>query len=258
GDDVASLEETPTPPPSGSSRDVTVTQRDARDVSTPAPTPVTVGHRDEPESFGAISARLQQQAGHGDIRDVTPHYVTERQQVANPPTPADAGAGGSRLRRLTAAELAVAGVVAEAVARGDVDLEPPAARREFEKRLGAAKRRIREATTAATRIAAEEEAQRVETEHGAARRDRIAATAALLHDDPASAWDVVMRWRNSDTLCGIAPHRVPLRVACSRAQRSVEQTERAARREAKADARPLPFVAAPALVVDGARKAANA
>jgi hypothetical protein len=250
-EDAPAAEPPPTEPP-GSSRGVTVGHSDTRDAPPPPAAPVTVGHCDEPTSATVPAAPSAAQAGHGDSRDVTLRYVTER-TTSYPPTPAGAGAGGPRVRRLTPAEQAVALVIAEAVERGDVDVEPPAERREFEKRLDKARRAVRAATTGNERGAAEKAAKLLEDEHGAAVRLRRSSVVELLRTDAARCWDLVMRWRVSDQPCGKPPHRVPLRVACSAAQRAVEQTERGARRS-RAGEPPLPFTARPEAV----RKAAHA
>ncbi len=153
------------------------------------------------------------------------------------PLPADEN---SETDALTAGERAAAEVVAGAIERGDVRLDPDDEQRGVDRDITGADGAKRDATRARDGNALAE-AERKLDELTRRRREldqqrRAAAIATLRAANPA-ARTLLQRWQAADALVGPKEHRVPLRVACLAAKKGARADERDRRRAEREDAR---------------------
>jgi hypothetical protein len=159
--------------------------------------------------------------GGGGGPSASPPHVGE-------PTDADAP--------LTAGERAAAEVVAGAIERGDVRLDPD------EDVLGlehdivgaeAAKRDASRARDGNALAAIEARLDETKRRHRDAISQRRSAAVAALRQGTSAARPLLQRWQAADVLVGPKEHRVPLRVACLAAKKGARADERDRRRDAK-------------------------
>jgi len=141
---------------------------------------------------------------------------------------------------LTAGERAAAEVVAGAIERGDVRLDPDDEQRGVDRDITGADAAKRDATRARDGNALAE-AERKLDELTRRRREldqqRRAAVVATLRAGASAARPVLQRWQAADVLVGPKEHRVPMRVACLAAKKGARADERDRRRAEREDAR---------------------
>jgi len=137
---------------------------------------------------------------------------------------------------LSSGERAAAAVVAEAIERGDVRLEPDDEQRGVERDLvgaDAAKRDASRARDGNALAAAERKIEELNQRRREMVERRRADAAALLRSGAADARALLERWQASDVLVGHKDHRVPLRVACNAARSAARADARDLRRDAR-------------------------
>jgi len=137
---------------------------------------------------------------------------------------------------LTAGERAAAEVVAGAVERGDVRLDPDDEQRGVDRDISGADAAKRDATRARdgnALAAAERKLDELTRRRRELDQQRRAAAVATLRAGTSAARPLLQRWQAADALVGPTEHRVPLRVACLAAKKGARADERDRRRDAK-------------------------
>lgn len=184
----------------------------------------------------------------GTNRMSPPRDVTGRDGTEPPPLPSPAGEGGGppaspssklSVAPLTAGERAAAAVVAAALERGDVHLDPDEVVRAIDVEIAAADvaaRRAMRARDANALCAAERQRDELKSRRADLARMRRTAAVTLLRAGDGSARPVLERWQVADDLSGPKDHRVPLRVACLAVKHDARADERALHRGSRAAA----------------------
>jgi hypothetical protein len=186
--------------------------------------PTPGGNREQGTGRGENSP-LPPPGGGGGGPSASPHEPDE-------PTAAD--------EPLTAGERAAAEVVAGAIERGDVRLDPDDEQRGVDRDITGADAAKRDATGARdgnALAAAERKLDELTRRRRELDRQHRAAAVATLRAGTSAARLLLQRWQAADVLVGPKEHRVPLRVACLAAKKGARADERDRRRAEREDAR---------------------